>query len=224
MALRTPSGLMRGARLRFSRNAAVWFSGYAVAFAALLLTLASGNATAQSQVNRCPGNVYSDKPCSGGKPVELDLSANVIPAETRRPTPRVELPRIPDRRVDPDPPVVIVERPPPEIIYVPVRPPYATDWPRRGYGEPRRPEFPRERRPGSRASGGFGDGYRIGPLQPYMGRPDRGVEQPAPSAPPRASYGIRPGSGGAAAPYGGMRQPAPASRPSAGIRQSAPAR
>lgn len=37
----------------------------------------------------CPGNVYTDAPCVGGRLLSIDPNANVLAAETRRPLPPI---------------------------------------------------------------------------------------------------------------------------------------
>ena len=56
-------------------------------FAALLLAASPfAHAADTVDVLRCPGDVYTDRPCEGGRRVSVDPSSNLIAAETRRPS------------------------------------------------------------------------------------------------------------------------------------------
>lgn len=56
-------------------------------FAALLLAASPFVHAADTvDVLRCPGDVYTDRPCEGGRRVSVDPSSNLIAAETRRPS------------------------------------------------------------------------------------------------------------------------------------------
>ncbi|MDT3679872.1 MAG: hypothetical protein ROZ64_13675 [Burkholderiaceae bacterium] len=66
------------------------------------------------ELYRCPGNVFTDAPCTGGRLLSIDPDANLLAAETRRPA-----------RVVADasgPSVLMIPRPTPHVFEPPSAP------------------------------------------------------------------------------------------------------
>lgn len=83
--------------------------------AALVLALPlAAPAAERVELYRCPGNVYTDAPCAGGRLLSIDPDANLLAAEKRRP-----LPSIADSS---GPSVLMIPRPAPHVFEPPSAP------------------------------------------------------------------------------------------------------
>lgn len=66
------------------------------------------------EVYRCPGDVYTDAPCDGGRLMSIDTSANLLAAERRRPVAPIA-----DTS---GPSVLMIRRPAPHVFEEPSKP------------------------------------------------------------------------------------------------------